>query len=108
LHDLVENIIGQFPETGGQDELKIVLRDDGSYLVDAELDIECVKDVLKIDYLPNDENYKTMGGFILNHMNVIPKTGECFKLNHYKFEIVDMDRNRIDKILITPLKEHEN
>ncbi|MCD6017400.1 MAG: corC 2 [Bacteroidetes bacterium] len=108
LHDLVENIIGDFPEIGDQDELKIIEREDGSFLVDAEIEIDTIKETFKISSLPNEKNYKTLAGFMINQMHSIPKTGDCFALNRYKFEIVDMDRNRIDKVLITPVKENKN
>ena len=106
LHDLVENIIGQFPEMGANEDLKIMIREDGSFLVDAELDLASLKEALKIDVLPEEENYKTLAGFIMNQMKSIPKTGDSFILYQNKFEIVDMDRNRIDKILVTPLKNN--
>lgn len=104
LHDLVENIIGEFPDTGGHDDLKIIYREDGSFLIDAELDIESLKEVLKIDSLPDERDYKTLAGFVIKQMHSIPKTGESFVLYQYKFEIIDMDKNRIDKILVTPIK----
>jgi putative hemolysin len=102
LHDLVENIIGQFPDTKEQSEPEIIVREDGSFLVDAGLNIEELKDLLKISELPGEGNYKTLGGFILSHLKSIPKKGESFLLLGYKFEIVYMDGNKIDEILITP------
>ncbi len=104
LHDLVENIIGDFPEMGDKDHTQFIIREDGSFLVDGESTIEEVKKVLKIDNLPYEKDYRTLAGFIINQMHTMPKTGDSLILNNYKFEIIDMDRNRIDKVLITLIK----
>lgn len=104
LHDLVENIIGDFPEMGDNDHTQIIIREDGSFLIDGEISIEEVKTALKIDTLPKEKDYITLAGFIINQMHTIPKTGDSVILNNFKFEIIDMDRNRIDKVLVTLIK----
>jgi putative hemolysin len=104
LHNLIENIIGDFPEIGDNDVAQIISRDDDTLLIDGEIEIEEFKKYLKIDILPNEKDYLTLAGFIINQMHSIPKTGDSVILNNYKIEIVDMDGNRIDKVLVSPIK----
>jgi putative hemolysin len=104
LHDLVENIIGDFPEIGDNDEAQIIKREDGSLLVDGELEIDKLKNALNIDILPNEKSYVSLAGFIIYQLHLIPKAGDNFVMHNYKFEVMDMDRNRIDKVLISPVK----
>lgn len=100
LHDLVENIMGDFPEIGDNDEVKIIKRADGSLLVDGELKIEELKKLLGIESLSGEKNYSTLAGLIIYHLHTIPKAGDSLILHKHKFEIMDMDGNKIDKILI--------
>lgn len=106
LHDLVENIIGDLPEIGDEDEIKYIKRDDNSFLIDGEFDIEDLKKLLKLDSLPNEKNYVTLAGLIIHQLHSIPKAGDKFTLNDHIFEVMDMDGNRIDKVLVR-VKETE-
>lgn len=105
LHDLIENLIGDFPEIGDSDDAKVLVREDGSLLVDGELKIEELKNTLSLEKIPGENNYSTLAGFIIYQIHVIPKAGHCFSFGNYKFEIIDMDGNRIDKVLITKITE---
>lgn len=108
LHDLVENIIGDLPEIGDEDLIKIISREDGSLLVDGDIEIEELKKTLKLESLPNEKSYATLAGFIIYQLHSIPKTGDNFILGNYKFEVIDMDGHRIDKVLITPQPQFNN
>jgi putative hemolysin len=99
LHDLVENIIGDLPEFE-KEEQQIIVRDDKSWLADAEIEIHEVKSVLKIKHLPGENSYTTLGGFIIYQLNKIPKAGDSFVYAGFRFEVVDMDGSRIDKVII--------
>lgn len=105
LHDVTENIIGDLPESTDTDEPQAFRREDGSYLVDGSMKIEDVQDLLKIRSLFEDDevksNINTLGGLTMYKLNRIPKTGDTFITQGYKFEIVDMDGNRVDKIMIS-------
>jgi putative hemolysin len=105
LHDVTENIIGDLPESTDTDEPQAFRREDGSYLVDGSMKIEDVQDLLKIRSLFEDDevksNINTLGGLTMHKLNRIPKTGDTFITQGYKFEIVDMDGNRVDKIMIS-------
>jgi putative hemolysin len=107
LNDLMEAIVGNIPSVEYAEDLDIVQREDGSWLVDGLVSIDRVKELLDCESLPKEETgrYHTLGGFALDFLEHIPRTGEHFEWNEFQFEIVDMDGQRIDKILITGKKE---
>jgi putative hemolysin len=89
-----------------------VQREDGSWLLDGMLPIDEFKDVFKLDKLPGEEtgNYQALSGFIMMQMGRVPTATDSFELNGLRFEIVDMDGHRIDKVLVcqTPLTEESS
>lgn len=101
LHDLIENIVGEIPEKFEESEQKILMREDGSYLVDGSTEIVKVSELLSIEFTA--EEYTTLGGFMMSKLGKIPEEGDLVKYNSYKFEIVDMDEKRVDKVLIEKL-----
>ena len=70
------------------------------------LPIDELKDILHIRKLPGEasSDYATLAGFVLLHLGSIPQTGEYFEWGSYRFEVVDMDGRRIDKVLVQPVK----
>jgi putative hemolysin len=74
-------------------------RDDGSWLVSGAASADLLSDRLGVA-MPADRDYSTVAGFALWVLKRIPETGETFKFDNYKFEIVDMDGRKIDKLLI--------
>ncbi len=105
LNDVMMAIVGNLPEREQRDDPKAMLRQDGTWVIDAMLDIDETKSSLAIeDDLPGeDENrFSTLGGFILHRLGHIPREGEKFLWDGFEFEIIDMDRQRIDKVLVTP------
>ena len=100
LNDLLEAIVGQFPGTSQPNDPKIVKRADSSYLIDGLIAIDELRDVLKINEFPHEDQYNTLSGFIMFKIGDIPKTGANFKWQDIYFEIVDMDGKRIDKVLV--------
>ena len=102
LHDIMENIIGDMPEEGEVYEPDIFIRDDKSVLVSGDAPVEILDGIIEgfiIDFEKID--YSTVAGFVINNINKIPQIGDKFDYTHYKIEIVDIDGNRVDKILIT-------
>lgn len=99
LHDLVENIVGEFPETDTQDGTA-VKRADGSWLADGDMRIEELKKITGAGYLPKVINYTTLAGFVLHRLEKVPAVTDFFEYKGFRFEVVDMDGNRIDKVLI--------
>lgn len=100
LNDILEAIVGDIPEQG-DDDYEIVKRSDGSYLVDARLSFyDFLSRFDKEDWMEDDDDFDTVGGFIIHHLERIPSTGDTFEWRGFKFEIVDKDGARIDKILV--------
>jgi len=103
LNDILEAIVGNISEPN-EDNYEIVKRDDGSYLIDAQVpfyDFLIYFD--KTEWLDEEEEqpFDTLAGFILHHMQRIPATGDKMHWREFDFEIVDMDNHRIDKLLVT-------
>lgn len=102
LHDVLESIIGDVPSTALIPDTQIVVRPDGSWLVEGMLPIDELKEHFDIDQLPDEEKhtYRTVGGFCMQQMGEIPHAGDTFSWQNFKFKIVKMDGRRVEKILI--------
>lgn len=104
-NDILDDIVGNIPVAGESSaEPQALRREDGSWLVDGLLDIDTFKEIFEIDQLPGEEDsgYHTVGGFIMNHVQHIPAEGQHFELQNLRFEVLDMDGRRVDKVLVTP------
>ena len=103
LHDVVEALIGEVGEIEDVNP-NILKRPDGSFLVDAGVAIDDLWDELAIsDESPySDSEFHSLGGFIMSVLGRVPKEGERFSAHGYVFEVIDMDRHRIDKVLLIP------
>ena len=105
LKDVVEAIVGQLPEKGVRQHYpQIILREDGSWLIDGQLDFEETAKEIKLTVSREEvegNRYQTIGGYVLHHLGHIPEEGTKLEQNGFRFEIVDMDRQRIDKLLVT-------
>ena len=99
-NDILEAIVGDIDDLDEPNTSGIVIREDGSWLLDGALSVEKVKDVLQITMLPGQESYQTLGGFILDQFGAIPGIGQNFTWGNYRFEVVDMDGLRIDQVLV--------
>jgi len=101
LNDILEALVGEIKSQTTQEPL-IVVRDDGSFLIDGTVSIYDLKKKLRLQDLTNKDlsTYQTTAGFVISHLEKIPKTGDVFEKYKYKFEVIDMDHNRIDKILV--------
>lgn len=110
MKDIVSEVLGDISLSEDPEPVQIIKRDDNSWLVDGLLPIDEFKDHFDLDELPDEDrdHYQTMGGFITSYLDYIPVAAENFIWNGFKFEIVDMDRVRIDKILVTKLPSEEN
>lgn len=107
LHDILESIVGDLPSSDVAEDAGAVYRKDGSWLIDGLLPIEKFKDIFHLADMPEEDagHYHTIAGFVLFHLNRMPTTGCSLEWAGYKFEVVDMDGNRIDKLLVTPPKD---
>ncbi|MCE5284598.1 MAG: hemolysin family protein [Pelosinus sp.] len=104
IHDILEELVGELPQEEDSNP-SIVKRDDTSWLMDGLLPIDEFKELFDFKEMPGEDNehYQTLGGFITSYLGNMPKTGETFEWADFKFEIVDMDRMRIDKVLVTKI-----
>ncbi len=103
-NDILEAVVGALPTPGRPTEPSAVRRSDGSWLVDGLMDIATFKALFDIEgeELPDEELgiYQTLGGFAMHQLDAIPTVGQTFSWQGFRFEIVDMDGRRVDKMLI--------
>ena len=99
--DILEAITGSFREEEG-DEPAFIVRADGSYLVSAWMPVDEFADKIGVP-VEKDAKYETVAGFILEELAHLPQVGETFERAPWKFEVLDMDGRRIDKVLVTRL-----
>lgn len=104
LTDILEAIVGDIPAINEFEENEIVKREDGTFLVDGLTPIDEFKEYFKIRKLPEDRRgtFHTVGGFVTSSLGRIPTAGDTFALDQFRFEVMDMDGNRVDKVLIAP------
>ena len=102
LHDILEAIVGDVRSLGEPVETPVVVREDGSWLIDGDMSIDKLKEILSVDSFPEEEDgyYRTIAGLIMYVLQRIPKTGDHIELKRLRYEVVDMDGNRIDKVLV--------
>jgi putative hemolysin len=105
MNDILEAIIGDMPQPD-VDDYEIQKRDDGSFLVDAQIPFyDFLSRFNKENWInDSDQQFDTVAGCILHELERIPKTGDKLKWKDFAFEIIDMDGHRIDKVLVTASK----
>ena len=104
LQDVMEAIVGDFPSPEERLRPQAKRREDGSWLVDAMIEIEKLEKILPGLTFGDEESkdYQTLAGFVVKHLGRVPKEGETFETQGHVFEILDMDRHRVDKVLVMP------
>jgi putative hemolysin len=102
VNDILESIVGDLPTHDQSGEQQIVQREDGSWLVDGMLLLDDFQEFFDVAELPGEEKgyYQTLGGFVMTRLGHIPSSGEHFEWDRFRFEIVDMDGKRVDKLLV--------
>ncbi|WP_448562095.1 hemolysin family protein [Trichothermofontia sp.] len=105
LNDILEAIIGDIPSVGTPEEPEAVQREDGSWLLDGMMAIDDFRELFLLPELPGEQrgNFHTLGGFVITHLGRIPNTADYFEWDNFRFEVADMDGNRVDKVLMIPL-----
>jgi putative hemolysin len=103
ISDILEEIVGDIQDG----EPQATQRQDGSWLLDGMLAIEDFKEIFNLRHLPDEEEYETLGGFMMNHLGRVPQAADEFEWNGLSFEVMDMDGNRVDKVMVTlkPVKQ---
>lgn len=107
LKDVLEAIVGDIPSEENEEPPEAVQREDGSWLVDGTLSIGKFKQLFNVEELPDEEtgDFHTVGGFVMLRLGHIPKTADYFYWEKLRFEVVDMDKNRVDKILVSVIEQ---
>ena len=110
LNDLVGAMLGQIAPTGPDaasppSDPLIVKRHEGSWLLDGMVSVAQLKELMNTDQLPrppsqSDTDFDTLGGFVMSYLGRIPATGDRFSFDRYTFEVVDMDRTRVDRVML--------
>ena len=101
----MEEIVGEIPSIEEMAEPLAVQREDGSWLLDGMLPAVDLKEIFQIKKLQGEGIYQTLGGFVLMQMGRIPSVGNHFEWGGLRFEVVDMDKNRINKVLVMPVRK---
>ncbi len=103
LTDILEALVGDIPHIEELQEPHIMRREDGTWLVDGAVPIQELKEALDVERFPREGEglYQTAGGLLMTCLEKVPATGEYFQWEDYRFEVVDMDGQRVDKLLIT-------
>lgn len=107
LNDVMEILVGDVATVEDESQPEIVQRKDGSWLVDGDIPIERFREAMKIDYkLPGEgvQAYRTLGGFAMMCLGRVPMVEDQFVSHDLRFEVVDMDQNRVDKLIVSRIE----
>jgi putative hemolysin len=95
IYDILEEIVGDIDS-----EPQATQRQDGSWLLDGMLSIEDFKEIFNLRHLPDEDQYETLGGFVMLHLGRVPQSADRFDWSGLTFEVMDMDGKRVDKVLV--------
>ena len=101
INDILEEIVGQIE----MEEPQATQRQDGSWLLDGMLEVDEFKEIFKLHALPHEDEYETLSGFVMVSLGQVPQTADQFEWHGLRFEVIDMDGRRVDKVLVTTLPQ---
>ena len=102
--DVLTAIAGALPERPGEEAPDAVQREDGSWLLDGRLPIDKVERTLEVRGMLEHEDFVTLAGFVLHQCGHVPQVGEHFVWRGWRFEVLDLDGRRIDKVLASRVR----
>jgi putative hemolysin len=106
LTDILQALVGDLPSFDELEEPQAIQREDGSWLLDGMLPIYQFKEIIELEDkdLPGEHRgtYQTLGGFVVMYLGRIPNSADHFNWGNLRFEVMDMDGNRVDKVLVAP------
>ncbi|MBP2297361.1 hemolysin family protein [Azospirillum picis] len=102
LTDILETIAGDLPEAGEAVETAAIRREDGSWLVEGWMPVDEFEDTVGVRGLRDAGDFHTVAGLVLHRLGHVPQAGEVVEWAGVRFEVVDMDGRRIDKVLVVP------
>lgn len=97
INDILEEIVGEMEGN----EPQATQRQDGSWLLDGMLEVDEFKEIFNLSDLPHEDEYETLSGFIMTSLGRLPQTADHFEWSNLRFEVIDMDGRRVDKVLVT-------
>jgi putative hemolysin len=105
VNDILDALVGDIPSMDEQEEQAVVRREDGSFLLDGALPIDQLKQTLQLRRLLGEEDggFQTLGGFLMTRLGRVPAVTDHVEVDGWRLEVVDMDRQRVDKVLATPV-----
>ncbi len=101
INDILEEIVGQIEI----EEPQATQRQDGSWLLDGMLEVDEFKEIFKLHVLPHEDEYETLSGFVMMSLGRVPQSADHFEWHGLRFEVIDMDGRRVDKVLVTTLPQ---
>lgn len=99
INDVLEEIVGAMEF----EEPQATQRQDGSWLLDGMLEVDEFKELFNFTALPHEDEYETLSGFVMTLLGRVPTATDNFEWNNFRFEVMDMDGRRVDKVLVTTL-----
>ncbi len=99
INDILEEIVGAMEF----EEPQATQRQDGSWLLDGMLEVDEFKELFEFTMLPHEDEYETLSGFVMTSLGRVPQPSDNFEWNGFRFEVMDMDGRRVDKVLVTLL-----
>ncbi|MBS1210542.1 MAG: hypothetical protein H6R19_2940 [Proteobacteria bacterium] len=110
LTDVLTSIVGELPDVDEEVDADAVQREDGSWLLDASMTVERFCSMFDADDLPGSDSggFHTIGGFVMHQLGRVPRVADHFECMSMRFEVVDMDRHRVDKVLLTVQRSPES
>jgi putative hemolysin len=97
INDILEEIVGAMEF----EEPQATQRQDGSWLLDGMLEVDEFKELFNFNTLPHEDEYETLSGFMMTSLGRVPQPSDNFEWGGYRFEVMDMDGRRVDKVLVT-------
>lgn len=101
VNDIIEEIVGQIE----LEEPQATQRQDGSWLLDGMLEVDEFKEIFNLTILPHEDEYETLSGFVMLSLGRVPQPADQFEWHGLRFEVIDMDGRRVDKVLVTTLPQ---
>ena len=104
LTDILEALVGELPDEAGVTDPRVVKREDGTWLIDGMVGLDELKQVLGVSQLPGeDPDFHTLGGYLMARLNRVPMVADRVIAGDWRFEIVEMDGRRVDRVLVAPV-----
>ena len=104
INDILEEIVGEMEI----EEPQATQRQDGSWLLDGMLEVDEFKEIFHLPVLPHEDEYETLSGFVMVSLGRVPQSTDRFEWHGLRFEVMDMDGRRVDKVLVTTLPQRSS